>query len=260
MRVCRTAAVRRNYLNLVRVGNSVENTGRRKNYIGIVYIQAVQRLQGGFYGKLTRLITATYGESRAPPEFGTVIAIGKGEQTEKLSPQIVVRSKEQRGTHTHGTHFSCSEILPRPDRGTCTGICNWNSRVGAAVTACRPFVADRRPAFGTTQNQDYKPAAPYVPPAKEGFWGRVNPFARKSWVKKQTDPINNRLSELDEVNAKNARDIQGCGCACAGWHQQGAGSGRRGQPDGDRGGPAGAECQWHCPDRIRACGSVERRP
>lgn len=59
-----------------------------------------------------------------------------------------------------------------------------------------------------TPPQNYTPAAPYVPPAKEGFWGRVNPFARKVWVKKQTDPINNRLSELDEVNAKNAREIQ----------------------------------------------------
>jgi hypothetical protein len=44
--------------------------------------------------------------------------------------------------------------------------------------------------------------------AKEGFWGHLNPFARKSWVKKRTDPINDRLSELDEVNAKNAKDIQ----------------------------------------------------
>jgi outer membrane protein OmpA-like peptidoglycan-associated protein len=43
---------------------------------------------------------------------------------------------------------------------------------------------------------------------KEGFWGRVNPWARKKWVKKQTDPINDRLSELDEVNAKNGREIQ----------------------------------------------------
>ena len=59
----------------------------------------------------------------------------------------------------------------------------------------------------TSSPQNYTPAAPYVPPAKEGFWGRINPMARKSWVKKQTDPINNRLSELDEVNAKNARDI-----------------------------------------------------
>ena len=45
-------------------------------------------------------------------------------------------------------------------------------------------------------------------PAKEGFWGRVNPFARKKWVKKQTDPINDRLTELDGVNAKNAKDIE----------------------------------------------------
>src|ERR1035437_539887 len=59
-----------------------------------------------------------------------------------------------------------------------------------------------------TPPQNYTPAAPYVAPAREGFWGRVNPFARKVWVKKQTDPINNRLSELDEVNPKNARDIQ----------------------------------------------------
>jgi len=43
---------------------------------------------------------------------------------------------------------------------------------------------------------------------KEGFWGRVNPFASKKWVKKQTDPINDRLTELDEVNARNARDIK----------------------------------------------------
>jgi hypothetical protein len=47
-----------------------------------------------------------------------------------------------------------------------------------------------------------------ITPAKEGFWGRVNPFARKKWVKKQTDPINDRLSELDEVNAQNTRDIR----------------------------------------------------
>jgi outer membrane protein OmpA-like peptidoglycan-associated protein len=44
--------------------------------------------------------------------------------------------------------------------------------------------------------------------AKEGFWGRVNPFARKKWVNKRIDPLKGQLNELDEVNAKNARDIQ----------------------------------------------------
>ena len=43
---------------------------------------------------------------------------------------------------------------------------------------------------------------------KEGFWGRIYPFARKKWVKRQIDPINDRLTELDEVNAKNAQDIK----------------------------------------------------
>jgi outer membrane protein OmpA-like peptidoglycan-associated protein len=55
-------------------------------------------------------------------------------------------------------------------------------------------------------------AAPATPPSstgeKEGFWGRVNPFARKKWVNQRVDPLKDRLSELDEVNAKNARDIQ----------------------------------------------------
>jgi outer membrane protein OmpA-like peptidoglycan-associated protein len=36
----------------------------------------------------------------------------------------------------------------------------------------------------------------------------MQPFARKKWVKRQTDPINDRLTELDELNAKNAKDIQ----------------------------------------------------
>ena len=59
-----------------------------------------------------------------------------------------------------------------------------------------------------SQNQPSPSYDQPLPPQREGFWGRVNPFARKKWVKKQTDPINDRLTELDEVNAKNARDIK----------------------------------------------------
>ena len=46
------------------------------------------------------------------------------------------------------------------------------------------------------------------PQDKEGFWGHVNPFARKKWVAKRLDPIKGQLNELDEVNAKNANDIK----------------------------------------------------
>ena len=43
---------------------------------------------------------------------------------------------------------------------------------------------------------------------KEGFWGRINPFASKKWVKRQTSPISDQLTELDGVNARNAQDIK----------------------------------------------------
>ena len=81
------------------------------------------------------------------------------------------------------------------------GIPAWAQQAQPAANA------QSAPASAANQ-QTYPEAAPYVPPAKEGFWGHVNPFARKVWVRRQTDPINNRLSELDQVNAKNAADIK----------------------------------------------------
>jgi outer membrane protein OmpA-like peptidoglycan-associated protein len=76
-----------------------------------------------------------------------------------------------------------------------------------AQTAQTPATPDPN-APAATEQQQPAPQASTVAPAKEGFWGRVNPWARKKWVKKQTDPINDRLGELDQVNAKNAKDIQ----------------------------------------------------
>jgi hypothetical protein len=70
-----------------------------------------------------------------------------------------------------------------------------------AQTSATPQSAPPSTAQQTT-------ATPAITPAREGFWGRVNPLARKKWVKKQTDPINDRLTELDGLNAKNSKDIQ----------------------------------------------------
>ncbi len=60
----------------------------------------------------------------------------------------------------------------------------------------------------TSQQQPSPAAKPLTNQSKEGFWGRLNPMARKKWVKRQTDPINDRLTELDEVTARNAKQIQ----------------------------------------------------
>jgi outer membrane protein OmpA-like peptidoglycan-associated protein len=49
---------------------------------------------------------------------------------------------------------------------------------------------------------------PLQAPAREGFWGRVNPFARKNYVKRQTDPIRDRVNELDDLTASNSKNIK----------------------------------------------------
>ena len=79
-----------------------------------------------------------------------------------------------------------------------------------------PAVAQQGQPAGEPQNspssvvqpQPDSPASQLNTSPKEGFWGHLNPFARKKWVNKRVDPLKDRVSELGEVDAKNARDIQ----------------------------------------------------
>ena len=76
------------------------------------------------------------------------------------------------------------------------------SSQGTQQTATQP---SEQNASGTTQSATGKPLQP---PAREGFWGRVNPFARKKYVQRQTQPIRDRLNELDELTASNSKMIK----------------------------------------------------
>jgi len=49
---------------------------------------------------------------------------------------------------------------------------------------------------------------PLQPDTHEGFWGRINPFARKKYVARQTQPIRDRINELDELTAANTKQIK----------------------------------------------------
>jgi outer membrane protein OmpA-like peptidoglycan-associated protein len=50
--------------------------------------------------------------------------------------------------------------------------------------------------------------APLKVETHEGFWGKINPFARKKYVQRQTQPIRDRVNELDELTAANTKMIK----------------------------------------------------
>lgn len=71
-----------------------------------------------------------------------------------------------------------------------------------------------------SDNSTYATGQPLQTKSNEGFWGHMNPFARKKWVNRQIDPVKDRLNELDQLQAKNANDIKDVdGRAQAGIHQ-----------------------------------------
>lgn len=63
-------------------------------------------------------------------------------------------------------------------------------------------------SMSPSDSTTYATGKPLEDQSKEGFWGHMNPFARKKWVKRQVDPIKDRDNELDQLQAKNANDIR----------------------------------------------------
>src|ERR1700686_3947703 len=61
-----------------------------------------------------------------------------------------------------------------------------------------------------TQRKGHPPSGkePLQPATRERLRGRVNPFARKKYVARQTQPIRDRINELDELTASNSKAIR----------------------------------------------------
>jgi outer membrane protein OmpA-like peptidoglycan-associated protein len=88
-------------------------------------------------------------------------------------------------------------------------------QTGAATTASTSATS-ANPSDSTT----YATGQPLPVKSNEGFWGKMNPMARKKWVNRQVAPVKDRLNELDQLTAKNANDIKDVDSrAQAGIHQ-----------------------------------------
>jgi outer membrane protein OmpA-like peptidoglycan-associated protein len=77
----------------------------------------------------------------------------------------------------------------------------------AAQTAPPPST-DQTSSMSSSQSVGATGKQPLQAETREGFWGRVNPFARKKYVQRQTQPIRDRVNELDELTSANTRMIK----------------------------------------------------
>jgi outer membrane protein OmpA-like peptidoglycan-associated protein len=68
--------------------------------------------------------------------------------------------------------------------------------------------SDQSQAAASTSTSSATGKAPLQYESRQGFWGKVNPFARKKYVQKQTQPIRDRVNELDELTAANSKMIK----------------------------------------------------
>src|SRR3954470_21133590 len=85
-----------------------------------------------------------------------------------------------------------------------------------------PALAQQQPASSTPSDQSSQASstqstnsgesatgkAPLQYESRQGFWGKVNPFARKKFVQRQTQPIRDRVNELDELTSANSKMIK----------------------------------------------------
>jgi len=72
----------------------------------------------------------------------------------------------------------------------------------------QPAATSQSNSTQSTPNENATGKQPLQPPSREGFWGHLNPFARKSYVKRQTEPIRDRVNELDDLTAANGKAIK----------------------------------------------------
>src|SRR6202521_2447482 len=85
--------------------------------------------------------------------------------------------------------------------------------VALLLTAVLALPALAQQTATTTQDQPAAAAGASGKPAlqpdtHEGFWGKINPFARKKYVQRQTAPIRDRVNELDDLTSANSKMIK----------------------------------------------------
>ena len=109
----------------------------------------------------------------------------------------------RRMANKNATVFACSTMAALMFAATMSLSAQTPSSQ-AADTQQQPSPSEQNPQ----DNSTYATGKPLPTTTNEGFWGHLNPLARKKWVHRQVGPVKDRLNELDQLTAKNSNDIK----------------------------------------------------
>ncbi len=131
--------------------------------------------------------------------LGGALALPAVAQENTTTTPAPVATQQDSTTSTAPAH----DTMPMPAATDATAPAATTPAASATVapTTTVPTTTSTAPDAATAK-------APLQPTAREGFWGRVNPMARKKYVQRQTGPIRDRVNELDELTAANSKNIK----------------------------------------------------
>jgi len=87
-----------------------------------------------------------------------------------------------------------------------SALAQTNQSTSQTTQATDPAAASTN-GMSADDKSTYATGKPLEQQSKEGFWGHMNPLARKKWVNRQVTPIKDRANELDQLQSKNRNDI-----------------------------------------------------
>jgi outer membrane protein OmpA-like peptidoglycan-associated protein len=89
-----------------------------------------------------------------------------------------------------------------------TGSTSQDQPAASQPTQTAPAPSSTDQASSTSSTVGATGKQPLQAETHEGFWGKMNPWARKKYVQRQTEPIRDRVNELDELTANNSKQIK----------------------------------------------------
>src|SRR6266478_7396294 len=139
--------------------------------------------------------------------LAVVLALPAVAQQSGSTTQDQPAASQPATSQSTGTATQDQPAASQPATSQSTGTATQDQPAASQPAQSAPAApADQNATQSAGPGASGKPAL--QPDTHEGFWGHLNPFARKKYVQRQTAPIRDRVNELDELTAANTKMIK----------------------------------------------------